>query len=250
MAPKTFYAVIAGVGAGTGRSVALKFAKKYPVALLARKPESYQSIVAEIEKAGGTAIGISTDVTDQKSVEAAFVQLKKEEPFAKSGLAAAVYNASGALGHRTPFLETTIETFDLALAVNPRGLYFFAQSALPLLLASVPDSPIPPTLVVTGATASNRGSARFSAFAAGKFAVRGLTQSLSREFHPQGVHVAHVIIDAVIDIPRTKAYAVNNGAPDGKLSPDAIADEYWHLHNQHRSGFTQELDLRPYVEKF
>ncbi len=137
----------------------------------------------------------------------------------------------------------------------------------------MPDAPHPPSLIVTGATASSRGSARFGPFAAGKFAVRGLSQSLSREFHPQGVHVAHVIIDAVIDTPRTKAYNVGNGAPDAKLSPDVvrmpdpwhyygvsrpmltyghiqIADEYWHLHTQHRSGFTEELALRPYVEKF
>lgn len=134
--------------------------------------------------------------------------------------------------------------------MRSRGLYIFAKSTLPLLLKAVPTSPHPPTLIVTGATASTRGSARFAPFAAGKFAKRGLVQSLAREFHPQGVHVAHAIIDAVIDIPRTRHYNVNDGAPDGKLSPDAIADEYWHLHQQHRSGFTQEIDLRPYVEKF
>ncbi|ERS96317.1 short chain dehydrogenase [Sporothrix schenckii 1099-18] len=250
MATKSFYAVIAGVGAGTGRSVALKFAKTYPVALLARKPESYQDIVKEINDAGGKAVGITTDVTEQASVENAFTEIQKTDGFAGAGLAAAIYNVSGGFGGRKPFLETALEDLDASLASNPRGLYLFAKSALPLLLKSVPDSPNPPTLLVTGATASTRGSAFFSGFAAGKFAKRGLAQSLAREFHPQGVHVAHAIIDAVIDIPRTKGYNVNGGAPDGKLSPDAIADEYWHLHTQHRSGFTQEIDLRPYVEKF
>ena len=168
------------------------------------------------------------------------------------------------------------------LIKNRRGLYLFAKSALPLLLKSVPDSPNPPTMVVTGATASTRGGAFLSSFVVGKFAKRGLVQSLAREFHPKGVHVAHAIIDAVIDIPKSKGFSVNDGAPDGKLSPDAvslshkqekqlcmrskrapcplyiiwtadicqIADEYWHLHTQHRSGFTQEIELRPYVEKF
>lgn len=118
MSAKSFYAVIAGVGAGTGRSAALRFAKAYPVALLARRPESYQDIVSEINEAGGTAIGISTDLSDPQSVEAAFAQLQKEAPFASGGLAAAVYNASGAYGARKPFLETTLEELDKSLAVD------------------------------------------------------------------------------------------------------------------------------------
>lgn len=80
--------------------------------------------------------------------------------------------------------------------------------------------------------------------------MRAVGQSLAREFGPQGVHVAHAIIDGVIDIPRSKGWTVNGGAEDGKLNSDAIADNYWHLHTQPRSVFTQELDLRPYVEKW
>lgn len=130
------------------------------------------------------------------------------------------------------------------------GLFNFSKKVIPLLLESVNDSPHPPSLIITGATASVRGSARFGDFAAGKFAVRALGQSLAREFGPQGIHVAHAIVDGVIDIPRTKNFAVNGGAPDGKIDPDAIAESYWYLHTQPRSHFTQELDLRPYVEKF
>ena len=151
------------------------------------------------------------------------------------------------------------------------GFFSFAQNSLPLLLESVPDAPHPPSLIVTGATASLRGGATFGTFAAGKFALRALSQSLAREFGPKGVHVAHVIVDGVIDIPRTKGYNVNSGVADGKISADAvslarpvfaatghdiltiplqIADNYWYLHSQHRSAFTYELDLRPYVEKF
>ncbi len=119
MASKSFYAIVAGVGAGTGRSVALRFAKDYPVVLLARKPESYKDIVAEIKAAGGTAVGISTDLTDPQSVASAFSAIQKTDGFAQAGLAAAVYNASGGFGSRLSFLETSVEDFDVSLAVNP-----------------------------------------------------------------------------------------------------------------------------------
>ena len=108
------------------------------------------------------------------------------------------------------------------LTAPSHGLFNFAQHVIPLLLASVDDSPHPPTLIVTGATASLRGSAKFGAFAAGKFAVRALGQSLAREFGPQGVHVAHAIIDGVIDIPRLEGRVANEGKPDGKIDPHAV----------------------------
>ena len=107
-----------------------------------------------------------------------------------------------------------------------------------------------------------------SSYASGKFALRATGQSLAREFGPKGVHVAHAIIDGVIDIPRTHDWPANGGVEDGKINADAvsfppdeyngwknanvfqIADSYWYLHTQPRSHFTQELDVRPYVEKF
>ncbi|KAG7285213.1 hypothetical protein NEMBOFW57_009834 [Staphylotrichum longicolle] len=244
---KSFYAVIAGVGAGTGRSVALRFAQSYPVVLLARKPESYEAIVSEIRSRGGEALGVSADTADTASVASAFETIQKELPGRK--VAAAVFNVGAGFAIK-PFLEVTASDLDASLASNVGGLFNFAQATLPSLLEAVPTSPHPPSLIITGATASVRGSARFGTFAAGKFAVRALGQSLAREFGPQGVHVAHVIVDGVIDIPRTKGYNVNDGKEDGKISPDAIAESYWHLHTQPRSSFTQELDLRPYVEKF
>lgn len=158
----------------------------------------------------------------------------------------------------------------LTQATNRKGFFLFAKPAISLLLDSVADSPHPPSLIITGATASLRGSANLASFASGKFALRATGQSLAREFGPKGIHVAHVIVDGVIDIPRTKNYNVNGGVEDSKINPDAvsflanynhqdnfanilptqIADTYWHLHTQPRSHFTQELDTRPYVEKF
>jgi len=125
----------------------------------------------------------------------------------------------------------------------------FSQAALPGLLRAVTTAEYPPTLIFTGATASVRGSALFASFAAGKFGARAVSQSLAREFGPQGVHVAHVVVDGVIDLERTKEWLKDAG-PDAKLSPDAIAQSYWNLHTQHRSAFTWEIDIRPFKEKF
>jgi len=246
-AASNFFSVVAGVGAGTGRSVALKFAKAYPVVLLARNPANYEDIVKEIKASGGQAIGFPTDVASQSSVKEAFANINKE--FGGKKLAAAIFNVGGSF-IRKPFLELTAEEYEAGFNANGKGFYNFAQATLPLLLESVDSSPHPPSLIITGATASLRGSATMSSFASGKFALRATGQSLAREFGPKGIHVAHVIIDGVIDIPRTKDWPINGGAPDGKISPDAIADSYWYLHTQPRSHFTQELDVRPYVEKF
>jgi len=121
-----------------------------------------------------------------------------------------------------------------------------------LLKTAETKSPNPPTLVLTGATASVKGSAQCASFAAGKFAMRATGQSLAREFGPKGVHVAHAIIDGGIDTPwgRDLGRVVNGGVEDGAISPDAIADAYWYLHTQPRSTWTQEIDIRPFVEKW
>lgn len=105
-----------------------------------------------------------------------------------------------------------------------RGLFTFAQGVVPRLLESVASSPHPPTLIVTGATASIRGSKLWSVIAAGKSAGRILTQSLAREFGPQGLHVAHAIIDGGIDVPSAEHANSNDATPDGKLSPYAVSD--------------------------
>jgi len=104
-----------------------------------------------------------------------------------------------------------------------KGFFLFSQAALPRLLDSVGSSPHPPSLIVTGATASLRGGAYLSSFAHACAAKRATAQSIAREFGPKGVHVAHVIIDGVIDIPRTKEYDVNGGVEGGKIDSDAVS---------------------------
>ena len=126
---------------------------------------------------------------------------------------------------------------------NP-GAFYGAQQVLPAMLEAGRG-----TILLTGATASLRGSARFSALAVGKFGLRALAQSMAREFGPQGIHVAHVVIDGQINTPRMREMS-----PDREehtmLSPEAIAETYWQLHSQDRTAWTLELDLRPSVERF
>ncbi|KAF2739999.1 NAD(P)-binding protein [Polyplosphaeria fusca] len=241
-------AIVAGVGPGTGGSVALKFASKYPVVLLARNPENYQGLAKEINDKGGKAIGISTDISDSNSVKNAVSQIKNE--FGQDvGAAAAIFNASGGF-LRKSFLEVPEEAFRASLDVSVNGGFLFSQATLPLLLKGVElKSEHPPSLIFTGATASVKSNARMATFATGKWALRALSQSLAREFGPQGVHVAHAIIDGVIDIPRTKDFLKELG-PNAKLSPEGIANDYWWLHTQPVTNFTWEIDLRPAVEKW
>ncbi|KAH0536770.1 hypothetical protein FGG08_006373 [Glutinoglossum americanum] len=266
------YAIIAGVGAGTGASVARKFAQTYPVALLARNPANYTSLVSEINDSGGKAIGIPADVTSGEGLRKAVEEVKKEFP--EGDLAAAVYNVGGAF-IRKPFLEMGEVEFRAGYEANGIGAFHFSQSMLPLLLEST-HLKHPATLIFTGATASLRGSAQSSSFATGKFALRALAQSLAREFGPKRVHVAHLIVDGGIDGLRVREFSGIKGEDVGDrfISPEGvsytlllydptflvdewlthvmgqIADAYWHLHTQPASAFTFELDIRPYAERW
>ncbi|PIG79066.1 Fe-S cluster assembly protein DRE2 [Aspergillus arachidicola] len=190
----------------------------------------------------GEEVKIMNDMV--QLVKSAFEKIN--EQYGGSTLAAAVFNSGGGFV-RKPFLELTEEEFASGFESQGKGGFNFAQRTLPLLQKAT-GLQHPPTLIFTGATASLKGSALFSAFASGKFALRALAQSLAREFGPKGVHVSHVIIDGVIDIPRTKAWTFEH--EDAKLDPAAIADSYWHLHAQPRTTWGFELDLRPYVEKW
>ncbi|KAK3707486.1 hypothetical protein LTR37_012128 [Vermiconidia calcicola] len=247
MASKAF-AVIAGVGPGTGAACARRFASAYPVALLARNPENYESLVQEINKSGGKAIGISTDVSKEDSVKAAFKKI--EEEYSGATCAAAIFNASGPFA-RKPLLEMSVESFAKSWEVSVQGALIFSQASLPHLLKHAEDSTAkyPPTLIFTGATASVKANAQMSGFAAPKFALRALSTSIAKEFAPKGVHVAHAVIDGVIDIPRTKDWLKDMPA-EAKIGADDIAESYWNLHLQSKRCFTNEIDIRPMLEKW
>jgi len=232
-------AAVLGVGPGLGAAVARRFAREgFAVALMARREESVAGVRGEIEAAGGTALPVSTDATDPASVAAAFDEVRSSlgDP------AVFVYNA-GAF-QMGGILEISPEKFDECFKANCAGAFYAAQQVLPAMVENGRG-----TILLTGATAALRGGARFSALAVGKFGLRALGQSMAREFGPQGIHVAHVVIDGQIDTPRLR-----ETSPDREdhttLSPDAIAEAYWQLHSQDSTAWTLELDLRPSVESF
>ena len=241
-------AIVAGVGPGTGAAVARRFSKSYPVVLLARSPENYESLAQEINSNGGKAIGISTDVSSEESVKAAFSKIKQE--YGDAPAAAAVFNASGKFV-RKGILDQTVEEFHAGHEVSVKGAFLFSQNALPLLLKHAEDksAQYPPTLIFTGATASVKANALMSSFASAKFALRALSTSIAKEFASKGVHVAHAVSDGVIDIPRTKDW-LKDMPPEAKIGADDIAEAYWNLHTQGKRCFTNEIDIRPMLEKW
>jgi NAD(P)-dependent dehydrogenase (short-subunit alcohol dehydrogenase family) len=134
---------------------------------------------------------------------------------------------------------------------NSKGALIFSQAALPLLLQTASDTSAkyPPTLIFTGSTASVKANAQMSSFASAKWALRALSTSIAKEFAPQGVHVAHAIIDGVIDTPMTKEW-LKDAPPEGKIAANDIAETYWNLHTQGKRCFTNEIDIRPMLEKW
>ena len=231
--------VILGAGPGLGAAIARRFAREgFAVALMARRKENLSAIRQEIEDANGTGMTVEADATDAESVAQAFDRVREglgdPEVFA--------YNA-GAF-QMGSILDLIPEQFDNCFRANCSGAFYGAQQVLPAMMEKGSG-----TIILTGATASLRGSANFAALATGKFGLRALAQSMAREFGPQGIHVAHVVIDGQIDTPQLR-----ESQPDREesttLSPDAIADIYWELHTQDPRAWTLELDLRPAVEKF
>lgn len=230
---------VLGVGPGLGAAVSRRFAREgHAVALMARHKESVEPARAEIEKAGGRALAVEVDAASEASVEAGFAVARGELGPAD----VFVYNAGTfAMGG---ILEIDPAAFEQGLRINCMGALLGARQVLPHMVQKKSG-----TILVTGATASLRGGARFAGFATGKFALRALAQSMAREFHPQGIHVAHVIIDGQIDTARVRARDADRDAAT-LLAPDAIAETYWQLHAQHPTTWTHELDLRPSLEKF
>lgn len=243
---------IAGVGASAGLGAALgrRFARGgYAVVLTGRTHERVAAVADEIRAQGGVAHVASGDIASEADVERLAIEVRT-----LGALRAAVFNAGNAV--RAPTLELSVAQFEHAWRTNVIGGFLFAKAALAQLLdadGGAPGDDTPRSLLFTGATASLRGRPPFAAFASAKAGLRSLAQTLAREFGPRGVHVAHAVIDGGIDGERLRGAAperVAQAGADGLLSPDAIADGYWQLHVQHRSAWTQELDLRPYNEAF
>lgn len=226
--------VVVGVGPGNGASIAQRFAREgFRVAMTARSEERLRALEGEIPGSRGYV----QDVRDVEAAPAVWARIRDE----LGPASVVVYNAGSASFGSVDDME--LEAFQAAWEVNVRGLFVTAKQALADLRAAGG------ALLVIGATASIKGGARFAGFASAKFGQRGLAQSLARHLGPQGVHVGYVVIDGVIDIPRTRKMMPDK--PDEFfLQADRIADAVLFLAQQDPSAWTFELDLRPFKESW
>ncbi|MDJ0556232.1 MAG: SDR family NAD(P)-dependent oxidoreductase [Microcoleaceae cyanobacterium MO_207.B10] len=232
-------AVILGTGSGLGAALAHRFAKEnFAIVMMARTAEKLKLIHSEIMQIGVPVLSIPTDATNPVSVVNAFTEIEKE--LGKPDVF--IYNAG--IFEIAGILELTPEKFLDCWQINCFGAFLAVQQVLPGMLEKGRG-----TILLTGATASKRGGAKFAALAVGKFGLRALAQSLAREFSPQGIHVAHVIIDGLINTDRVKKMFPERD-PQTMLSPESIAENYWQLYQQKPTTWTLELDLRPASEKF
>lgn len=240
--PNDEVALIVGAGAGLGAALARAFAADgMAVAVAARDATRARAIAAEIP--GGRARAYACDAAKEADVQALFAAVAAD----LGGPRVAVYNA-GAFVKRG-ILDASAEELERCWRVGCLGGFHMGRRAAEIMVPRAQREGFGGTVLFTGATASLRGGAGFLNLAVPKAGLRALAQSMARELGPQGVHVAHVVIDGQIMSARHAQLATER-PPDGLLSADAIAANYLMLHRQPRSAWTHELDLRPWVEKF
>jgi NAD(P)-dependent dehydrogenase (short-subunit alcohol dehydrogenase family) len=234
-------ALIVGAGPGLGSALARAFSSHgLRVAVARRNPDSRSALVAEL---GADARAYRCDATSESDVAKLFAAVQ-----AQLGTPRLVVFNAGAFV-RKGVLESSVEEFERCWRVGCLAGFLVGREAVRAMLADQREGRHQGTVIFTGATASLRGGARFQNLAVGKFGLRALAQSMAREFQPQGIHVAHVVIDGQIESERPGSTSAERGA-DAVLDPNAIAESYYYLHAQQPSAWTLELDLRPYVEKF
>jgi len=225
-------ALIVGAGEGLSASLARLLARQgIRVALAARKTEKLAALCRETD-----ARAFACDATEPAAVERLFGEVERE--LGSPDLV--IYNASARA--RGTFVDLAPAEVAQAIAVSAFGGFLVAQQAAKRMLPKRHGA-----ILFTGASASVKGYPQSAPFAMGKFALRGLAQSLARELSPQGIHVAHFVIDGGI---RGTARLDPPDRPDSLLDPDAIAESYWNVLQQPRSAWSWEMELRPWVEKF
>jgi NADP-dependent 3-hydroxy acid dehydrogenase YdfG len=227
--------VLIGMGPGTGAALARRFSDDgHEVAIVARDAGKLDRFEKDIP---GTK-AFAWDMTDDAAAPALFTDIRG----ALGPIGTLLYNPAWR-GFKT-FDESTIDELDMSWGVNARGLFVAAKQVLPDMVAVGAG-----TIIVSGATASLRGMPSAVTFAPAKAGARMIAQALAREYGPQGVHVAHVVIDGVIDHARMRTLLPDR--PDDLfLAPDDIAEAYWMLSQQPRSTWSFEIDLRPFGEKW
>lgn len=224
-------AVIVGVGDGLSASLARAFAPEYSLVLAARTETKLARIAAE-----NGARAVALDATNPEAVSALFAGLGQTPRVV-------IYNPS--MRVRGPVADLDPEEVRKAINVTAFGAFLVGQQAARAMIAAKPVKGVRGTILFTGASAGVKGFPQSAPFAMGKFAERGLAQSMSRELQPKGVHVAWINIDGAIRNP-----GLAESTPDSMLDPDAIAAAYVGLVGQHRSAWSNELTLRPWVERF
>lgn len=236
MQPEYERVLIVGAGDGLSASLARLFHRKglTPIGLAARNVDKLKPLVAQL---GRNSRAIPCDASVPSQVDDLFAQF--ETAFGAPP-DVVVYNASVRI--RAAFVELRPEDVARALSVSAYGAFLVAQAAVKRMLLSENGA-----ILFTGASASVKGYPFSAPFAMGKFALRGLAQSMARELSPKGIHVAHFVIDGAIRTSRTAEPA---DAQDRTLDPDAIAQTYLHVLRQDRSAWTWEVELRPWVEAF
>ena len=236
-------ALIVGAGDATGGAIARRFAREgFTACVTRRQADKLEPLVQRIRAEGGQAQGFGVDARDEAATAAMVAQIERE----LGPIEVAVFNIGANV--RFPITEMTERVYRKVWEMGALAGFLMGREVARVMLPRGRG-----TILFTGATASLRGGAGFAAFAGAKFALRALAQSLARELGPQGIHVAHVVIDGAIDT----AFIAENfpqrfalKAQDGILNPDHIAESYWQLHCQPRSAWTHELDLRPWMETF
>jgi NAD(P)-dependent dehydrogenase (short-subunit alcohol dehydrogenase family) len=234
---------VIGAGDATGAAVARRFAKEgYTVCVARRTEAALKPLVDQITAQGGRALAFGLDARREEEVIPFFQHIEAEV----GAVEVVVFNVGGNV--RFPILETTAQKYFKVWEMCALAGFLAGREAARVMLPRGRG-----TLLFTGATASLRGAAGFAAFSGGKAALRALAQSMAREFGPQGLHVAHVIIDGLIDTAFAREHFAKHVAevgPHGILNPDHIAAAYWWLHSQPQDAWTFELDLRPSVERW
>jgi NADP-dependent 3-hydroxy acid dehydrogenase YdfG len=234
MATKKVCAVV-GVGPGNGAALARRFGKEgYAVALLARSAQTIQPLAAALTDAHAYAC----DATDRAAVERTFDAIERD----MGPVQTLIYNAgSGVWGN---IEDIDAGAFESAFRVNALGLLHTAKRVIPSMKAQGAGN-----IVVIGATSSRRGVARTAAFAPAKAAQKSLTESMARHLWPQNIHVCLVIVDGVVDLPRTRAM-LKDKPDDFFVAPDDLADTAFHLTTQPHTAWSFEIEARPYKESW
>lgn len=234
-----------GAGDGVGSAIARAFAREGLAVCITRRPrnlESLEAVAASIRTEGGEAHAFGVDARNEAEMIALVDRIEAEI----GPLQVVVFNIGANV--RFPVVETTAQVYSKVWEMAALAGFFTGREAARVMTPRGKG-----TILFTGATASTRGGAGFSAFAGAKAALRQLAQSLAREIGPKGIHVAHVVVDGMIDGTFARSIAPDIQTlldEDAILKPDEIARNYVWLHNQQRSAWTFELDLRPWKENW